>query len=428
MDIRSQLGAVFVPRDDDGPTALRSDLAFALIMVVCTAFWGDLLGNGPKYPEYLISVLTSTLVVLPLALRRYRPMWMMSLMAVASTTQVILIPHPTWSLLAVPVACYSVARYIAGRESRLVVILGTLGAVVGPLRWVLNDPDVHTLDDLLDGFVPIVMLCWAWVLIPYLLGRRDRETLLAEKDRALAAIERYENELASREQAVRMAETTARNEIARELHDIVAHSLSVMIVQADGGRALARKRPEAATEALTTISATGREALTEMRRIVGVLRADPTETAQYQPSPGLEDLPTLVASAGCQADFTSHGQSPTVSPVVALTIYRVVQEALTNVIKHAGPQATAHVVLDYLPQKIVVTITDDGGLPTDSPVQPVPSGGFGLQGMYERVSALNGTLVTEPTGSGGWRVEATLPVTPTSQSSNPPPFITGAPQ
>lgn len=400
------------------------DLIAAIILTACTAFWGDLVGTGPRHPYYLASVLTSIGLVMPLALRRRRPLVMTVLMAIAGAAQVILIETPTWSLVAVPISCYSVARWVSGHESRLVVITSGLGSIFGPLRWSARDPLTTNGLELLPIVGPLTALSLAWVVIPYLLGRRDREAVIARTEREAAARERYEAELIHREQQTRVAESRVRNEIARELHDVVAHSLSVMIVQANGGKALARKQPEAAAEVLDTISATGREALSEMRRIVGVLRSDPEspETAEYRPAPGLSDIATMVANAGDRVQLSVSGGQPAVSAALGVTAYRVVQEGLTNFLKHAGPDALATVAIVYQPTTITIEVADDGlgdlaeGCDPDMLNQAGP--GYGLQGMAERVQSMGGKLSAKPGRRGGWIVRATLPLTGVAGTRN----------
>lgn len=399
------------PGDDAASGIVWFDLVMALVLAVCTGFWGDLLGRGPQRADYLASVLTSLGLVLPLALRRSHPLLMTGLMMVAGVAQAWLVSTPTWSLIAVPIACYSVARWVAGRASRLVVLGGGIGSLMGPLRWAADDPrGIEGGFDWVPIIGPLIALCLAWVMIPYLVGRRDREAVLARAEREAGARERYEAELVRRDQQTRMAETRVRTEIARELHDVVAHSLSVIIVQADGGKALARRQPEAAAEVLDTISETGREALSEMRRIVGVLRADPDapEAADYRPAPGLSEIATMVEKAGERVQLFVTGTQPAVSPALGVTAYRVVQEGLTNFLKHAGPMAQARVTLIYQPAAITIEVADDGQGAHSKPLHDGP--GYGLQGMSERVTAMGGKMSARPGKRGGWVLRAWLPL------------------
>ena len=274
------------------------------------------------------------------------------------------------------------------------------------MRWQLTiaagyDPTSGTPWVLL---ILAMAVCAGLVLTPYAVGRRLRESALIDSQQRIAKAQRYRAILAEREQQARVAEERTRNEIARELHDIVAHSLSVMIVQAEGGKALATKKPEKAPEVLDTIAETGREALVEMRRIVGVLRQD--TDADYSPSPGLAEIPELVEKSGVKVTFTVTGQEPVVSQALGLVAYRVVQEALTNVLKHAGPGAHASVTLAYSPTAIHVEIVDDG---YGDAVQG-DGRGHGLQGMRERVTSMGGRLSAGPRKEGGFCVMAKLPV------------------
>jgi signal transduction histidine kinase len=189
---------------------------------------------------------------------------------------------------------------------------------------------------------------------------------------------------------------------------VVAHSLSVMVVQAEGGYALAAKKPEAAQAALRTIATTGREALGEMRRIVAVLREGDTETQPFAPLPTLVDLPRLVENTG--AALTVTGEMPDVPPALALTAYRVVQEALTNVLKHAGRDADPRVTVAYTKTGIDLNILDSG-LGAEATTD---GRGHGQRGMVERLSAHGGTIEVGPEDDKGYRVHAWLPLPTTS--------------
>ena len=208
-----------------------------------------------------------------------------------------------------------------------------------------------------------------------------------------------------------------RQRIARDMHDIVAHGLSVMIVQADGGRYAASSDPLAATRALETIAATGRSSLAEMRRLLGVLRDGETGLAPSAPQPGVADIPSLVTSlnsADRPVHFAHEGEaSAAISPAVGLAAYRVVQESLTNVLKHAGPGASAWVHVSCSPDALIVEVVDDGGGSRDASTQPIrasQSPGFGLRGMQERVGLAGGSLLAGPAPRGGFRVVATFPL------------------
>ena len=361
--------------------------------------------------DYAGLVALSASLTLPLALRRHAPLAMLALCTLAGIFQLVLVSVPTVSLLAVPVVAYSVARWVPGPASRSVIVVGAFASVLGPMRWVPGSGPNPSADILFWG------ACLGAVLTPYAIGRRAREVADARAHQLQASEERYQMLLAEREQQTKLAEASTRAMIARELHDIVAHSLSVMIVQAEGGRAAATRKPEVAAEALDTIAETGREALHEMRRIVGVLRSDPgsPEPANYAPVPTLSDIPDLVARTSDRARLVVNGTPYPVPQALALTLYRVSQEALTNFLKHAGPAAHATVTLTWGATAITVDVVDDG----EGIENPTDGGGNGLRGMYERVTSMGGTLSAGPrAGRPGFRVTATIPVHGTG---TPPP-------
>lgn len=353
--------------------------------------------------------IAAVLMVVPVVLRRHSPILMLVAVTIAGVMQLIVANAPMATLAVIPVVSYTMARWIPGTEARWVVAVGGIAAVLGPVRWIIDDPAYISLKTLLS-LVLAWSVCIGLVITPYAIGRRVREAVAADQDRVEVAEERYQRLLDEREQAARLAESKARSQIARELHDIVAHSLSVMIVQAEGGKAAAVKRPEAAAEALTTIAETGREALSEMRRIVGVLRDEPNqEQVDFAPAPTLNDLADLVERASDRASLEVRGQPPKVPAALALTVYRVVQEALTNFLKHAGPEATAQVTVTYGMRDITLDILDNGaGADANSDHPHTP--GHGLRGMNERVTSMGGRLLTRSRPSGGFQVTAVLPL------------------
>lgn len=356
-------------------------------------------------------LVSAVLMIGSLVLRRHSPFLALAGVTLAGLLQLVVSSQPMATLVAVPVVAYSCARWIPGQPARLVVVIGSISSVLGPMRWILDDLSNPSLRQIINlGLAWFV--CMGLVITPYAIGRRVRESSEAHQDRVAVAEERYRTMLLEREQETRLAESRARTQIARELHDIVAHSLSVMIVQAEGGRALAAKKPEAATQALTTIAETGREALSEMRRILGVLREGPeaSSRADFAPTPRLTDIPELVARTSDRAQLAVHGQPPRVSQALELTVYRVVQEALTNFLKHAGPQATAMVTITYGMREIAIDVLDNGvANPSAVPQSP----GHGLRGMHERVASMGGQLLTRARPSGGFQVTAVLPIRPT---------------
>jgi len=289
---------------------------------------------------------------------------------------------------------------------------GLLGALAGcllqglALLFLDGSPSLDSMiaGGLTFGFlVAVVLAVWALALV-----RRAR----VERLRALAE-RAYRLEI-ERDQQAQIATAAERARIAREMHDVVAHSLSVVISQADGGRYAAAADPAAAERALTTIADTGRSALADLRRILGVLR-DGDGAVALTPQPTQDDLRTLLTplrQAGLEVSLEEFGTPQQVPAPTGLGIYRIVQESLTNVLKHAGPAATARVVVHWHPDHLELTITDTG-TPGRTDAQPAPPpGGHGLVGLRERATMLGGDLVAGPRPDGGWLVRATIPLAP----------------
>ncbi|MCF2529330.1 sensor histidine kinase [Yinghuangia soli] len=296
--------------------------------------------------------------------------------------------------------------------------LGLAMAVVGPalmtIRFPADEPADFKENFLGFAFVSF-MLIIGWVLGD---SMRTRRAYYAELEDRAARLER------ERDAHAEVAAAAERARIARELHDVVAHNVSVMVVQADGAAYAIDAAPDTARAALGTISTTGREALAEMRRLLGVLRSE-NERGPYAPQPGVEQLGDLVdrvREAGLPVDLRIVGVPVELGKSVALASYRIVQEALTNTRKHAGPAVHAQVVLGYGEDVLEMTITDDGR-GADAPGDGM---GHGLVGMRERVAMLGGRLETGPAPSGGWQVRVVLPYaadtprTVPSASARPP--------
>lgn len=352
---------------------------------------------------WLVTIVSSMLMVGVLVLRRHAPFIAMAGITIGGLLQLLVFSGPTGALVAIPIISYTIARFIPGKAARIVLYIGIFASIAGPTQWIgLSGGQYRVV-----YIIILAVLCFGVVMTPYAMGRRVRDSADAREQQRLAAEERHQRDLAEREQRVRIAEVDTRNQIARELHDIVAHSLSVMIVQAEGGRALARKHPEAAAASLDVIAETGREALTEMRRIVGVLRtgAADSEPVTYAPAPGLREIPDLVRRTTDRATLAIAGVVPDVPQTMGLTVYRTVQEALTNFLKHAGPDATANVAIRYLPGQIALEVADNG-LGTAAPSDGM---GNGLRGMEERVAAMGGSAYAGPHPEGGFVVRANLP-------------------
>ena len=246
----------------------------------------------------------------------------------------------------------------------------------------------------------------ATVLLGVTVG--TRRAYLGELEERARRLER------ERDQQAQLAAATERARIAREMHDIVAHNLAVMIALADGAAYTATVAPDRAADAMQQVSGTGRQALAEMRRLLGLLHdgEPPQGPSELTPQPGLDDLDELVdqvRAAGVRVELTREGTAGAWGPGAGLAVYRIVQEALTNTLKHAGPQASAQVRLRYTTAEVDLEVTDDGG---GRPAQPATSGmaalGHGLAGMIERAASYGGQVESGPCRETGWRVRARL--------------------
>jgi signal transduction histidine kinase len=321
-------------------------------------------------------------------LRRPRPVAAVAL-ALASGLAYAVAEYPPALLPVVLLTVYSAAARLPQRPSRRLLVASFL---VSALTSTVGPGPTNTS-------VPL-LVAGAWFLGNSVRARRLYTETLEAKNREL---EQAQHDLA------RQAVTEERLRIARELHDVVAHSMSVVAVHAGTGRMVAADDAAAAERALATIEATTRSALGEMRRLLGVLRSSSgDEPAALGPAPGLADLDTLVADvkrSGIDVELRVHGDRPDVPPGVDLSAYRVVQEALTNVIKHAGP-ARATVDVRYTAAGVTVEVADDGR----GAAAPALPGGHGLVGMRERTAVHGGELDAGPDPAGGFRVLARFPL------------------
>ncbi|MEO3922877.1 sensor histidine kinase [Micromonosporaceae bacterium B7E4] len=326
----------------------------------------------------------------PLVWRRRAPVlvcWAVYGLAIVSAVLVGIRVNGIHPELVVAVAIYTVARYRPQRHVWPIVAATEVPAVVLLLP---GGPNWTSLGFITCGLAAIVLL---GVTV------RIRRAYLAELEERARRLER------ERDQRARLAVAAERARIARDLHDIVAHNLAVMVALADGASYAAGTAPERATETMAQVSATGRQALGEMRRLLGVLRDDAVGRA---PQPGLGDLDSLVAqvrSAGLRVGLTVHDPPPVCGPGAGLAVYRIVQEALTNTLKHAGPAAEVRIRLSSRPDGLHLEILDDGAGRTAE----ASTGGHGLAGMIERATAYGGEVEAGPRSDGpGWRVRARL--------------------
>ncbi|WP_226704513.1 sensor histidine kinase [Microbulbifer elongatus] len=308
---------------------------------------------------------------------------------------------PANGIVALAFSLYSLGRYEPNARASLIAVLATLVYVAVDMR-VLTQPTA-------GGTVAVVL---AWAL--WHIGRRLRfrgEYLRLLEERA-EFLERERN--AESERAV----AAERTRIAREMHDVVAHQVSLMTVQAGAARTICRNNPEAASEAMATVEAAGRHALSEMRHLLGVLRPTSDE-AQLAPQPDLNDIPALIEKVRqvvARVDYATHGEFDGVPARVALAAYRIIQESLTNVIKHVGAEASVRVKVSVAPDHVAISVKDDGRDAGEQPAGEQLSdkqhgGGLGIAGMRERAELLGGHLRVGVTEDGGFEVIAQLPTT-----------------
>ncbi|MCB5180034.1 sensor histidine kinase [Streptomyces antimicrobicus] len=299
------------------------------------------------------------------------------------------------------------AADVPRRLSRFALVSGLAAAPLYGLRFGFDKSTTDSTQNVLFALFLMVPFALAWVLGDSLRTRRAYYAQLVERN------QRLEKE---REAQAKVAVAAERARIARELHDVVAHNVSVMVVQADGAAYVMDVAPEQAKEALQTISGTGRQALAEMRRLLGVLRTgEPQESEDYVPQPDVEQIEVLVEqvrAAGLAVDFEVEGAPRQLPSGVELTAYRIVQEALTNTRKHGGPDAKASVRLVYFDDGLGLLVEDDGRGAAHELYEDggADGAGHGLIGMRERVGMVGGTLEAGPRPGGGFRISALLPL------------------
>jgi signal transduction histidine kinase len=372
---------------------------FGLAAVVLLFAAPGALGGWPESQPR--DVLLTTAMILPLVARRRWPTLVFGLVSAVAFMQWLSGGQQLGSDLALLVGFYTVAAHESWRRTVLCSVVLELGIVLASVRWS-------------GGHAPLslIVLLSGMAVAAGVLGlnvRTRRDYLDSLRDRA----ERLERD---RDQQALIATAAERARIAREMHDVVAHHLAVMTALADGARFALAAHPDQAATAMDAVSATGRSALSDMHALLGVL-ADSSgdEPVGTSPQPGLDALQGLTAQvtdAGLPVTFTiSDVDDLPVAQGLQLVAYRVVQEALTNALKHGGSGARARVDVRVSGRTLDVEVVDQGGVPSIRPYGSEPSEGRGLLGMRERVTAYEGTLELGPQPQGGWRVHAVLPRT-----------------
>ncbi|MGB8940476.1 MAG: sensor histidine kinase [Streptomyces sp.] len=387
------------------PTGVDGFWALVLLGVsgIGLVSMADAEGHDPTVPAAFV-VLGMSVVV---ALRRKYVEKMLILAVVLGVAQLIFDVKTMPADFAMLVIIYTASADGAKWASRFALVGGLCAAPLSSLRW--PEANIGTFGSIFFTIFQMVPFALAWVLGDSIRTRRAYFAQLEER------ADRLEKERAAQSKVAVAAE---RARIARELHDVVAHNVSVMVVQADGAAYVLDQAPEQAKQALETISGTGRQALAEMRRLLGVLRTgEHEESGEYVPQPDVEQLDELieqVRTAGLPVDFKVEGTPRPLPSGVELTAYRIVQEALTNTRKHGGENTGASVRLVYFDDGLGLLVEDDGkGAPHELYEDGGADGsGHGLIGMRERVGMVGGTLDAGPRPGGGFRISALLPLKP----------------
>jgi signal transduction histidine kinase len=414
-----------------------ADIALALVLTVFAQIdlWANLENADHYGPDGLVAACT-LVATGTLMFRRVAPT--VTALVVAGVVGVpelfTVLTFQLWGdFLPLLVAAYSVCRYRPARDA----MLGCAAVVTAVVLVFLRVPAVQALGNVPMAAIPLAAaIVTGWAL-------RTREAKLH------SVVEQAQRFKADREAAIAAAVAEEHTRIARELHDIVAHSVTVMVIQAGAAENLISRDPPAALGYLASVQETGRQAVADLHRLLGLLRGT-SPTAALQPQPRIADLGDLIAhfvDAGLPVAVTVDGVERRLTPGVELTVYRVVQEALTNVMKHGAP-GSAHVLIRYQDNGITVRISDDGRAtgnpspansrtPAPDPDEPMPRVGHGLVGMQERAALFGGSLAAGPDPRGGFVVLLTLPIdTPGSMpdperdvteiAAHPAPPMTGA--
>jgi signal transduction histidine kinase len=375
-------------------TSLQALLDVAVPVLLAVLAVTQLIADPPAGNPSLVTVLALT-AVLPLVVRRRAPLLVTALVLVGAAGQVLAAggaPATFASFVALMICVYTLAR----EAPRTALLAGVALVVAGVTGITLLQARVESFEPF-EFVYPLVYFGAAGALGALVRQRASRLTAVEGRARAL------EGEL-QREAEVAAAEERAR--IARELHDVVAHGLSLMVVQAEAAEEMLARSPEAAVQPLHRVQETGRQSLAEMRRLLGVLRTADGGPPSTAPQPSLERIPELVAAAaavGLSVDVERHGEPVELPPGLELAAYRIVQEALTNTRRHA--RATrACVRLRYRPDELHLEVTDDGRAAAGT------REGHGLIGMRERAALYGGTLDAGPAPGGGFRIAAVLPL------------------
>ncbi len=386
------------------------DFGFALAIVMLSAL--PIRHDAHHHPWLWV---LQPALVLPLTFRRRAPYAVFGIIASVAFVQWLTFRAMPGDI-AVLLALYTVAAHCPRRRTLVAYAVAELGVVLAATGFVPEPgghPSSHAAFWLKAAFMLSGATTAAAVLGLNVRARRAQLIALHERARELER---------QRDQQAALAVAEERSRIAREMHDIVTHNLSVMVALADGAVYANPHAPEKATAAMRQSAETGRQALTDMRRFLGVLRADEPDALRH-PQPGIGQLTALatqVRAAGLPVELLLDGEAAAVPPGAQLTVYRLVQESLTNTMKHTAPGAKAVVRVRITAGAIELEVCDDG---RPRPAPGAKAGhattGQGLAGMRERAAGYGGTLAAGPRPGGGWRVAVTLDLGPVRPGPDP---------
>jgi signal transduction histidine kinase len=393
------------PERDHGPGPLqrlfakatsfvRTHVRITDALIALLVFTFGLLADEIGHHSIVRGVFTF-LLALPLVWRRRAPISVFLVIAAIAFIQ-WLSNIQLASDISLLVALYTVADERPHRAAVGIALILETGAVLATIRWSTGDSALRTFA-LLSGVVVASLISGI-----YFRARRAHVASLMERATRLEL---------ERDQQARLAAAAERARIAREMHDVIAHSLAVVIALADGARAKLRRDPEQAREALESVSDIGRQALDDTRRLLSVLRTEEASAMDRSPQPGIDEITDLVdqvASTGITATLVFEGEKISLATGPALAAYRIVQEAITNALKHAEGATAISVALTWAPRQLEISVADNGHCDSTRSSSEI---GFGLEGMRERAALYDGSAIAGPNSTGGWVVHAVLPTT-----------------
>ena len=382
------------------PWVMDSIVAGGYLLLVAGAFTINAVSIGSDGWTLALGLASALVAATALLFRRYRPFTVLAVMWVLALVGVQLEDGLDPITISLPLALYALAVYRStkaawvGFGGSVAIGVVTAGLWATLHRDSFPEGAYFATTTASGSQLTIVMLIA--VLIGINIGNRKRYVS--------ALIERAEQLARERDQQAEIATASERARIAREMHDIVSHSLTVMVTLADGSAAAVAAKPERATEGMLRVAETGRTALADMRRMLGVLGT--SDNSELAPQPGVADLTDLLETyraAGLTVTIMTRGV-PSTDPSVGLVVYRLIQESLTNALRHASSATGVQIELAYDDDATTIQIVNDGAT-----VESIRDGGHGIIGMRERVALYGGSVEAGPRAHGGWAVTAVLP-------------------